>query len=78
MNDLEEYRRRIDAIDAELVQLFLRRMEVTWKVGEYKKANGLPVLDSGREKEVIAAKTALTGDPARDRKSTRLNSSHIH
>ena len=65
MNDLEEYRRRIDAIDAELVQLFLRRMEVTWKVGEYKKANGLPVLDSGREKEVIAAKTALTGDPAR-------------
>ena len=65
MNDLEEYRRRIDAIDAQLVQLFLRRMEVTWKVGEYKKANGLPVLDSGREKEVIAAKTALTGDPAR-------------
>ena len=65
MNDLEEYRRRIDAIDAQLVQLFLRRMEVTRKVGEYKKANGLPVLDSGREKQVIAAKTALTGDPAR-------------
>ena len=65
MNDLEEYRRRIDAIDAQLVQLFLRRMEVTRKVGEYKNANGLPVLDSGREKQVIAAKTALTGDPAR-------------
>ena len=44
MNDLEEYRRRIDAIDAQLVQLFLRRLEVTWMVGEYMKANGLPVL----------------------------------
>ncbi len=65
MNELEEYRRQIDQIDRELVQLFLRRMEVTSKVGEYKQANGIPVLDAGREKQVIAAKTALTGDPAR-------------
>ena len=65
MNDLEQYRQEIDAIDGELVQLFLRRMEVTGKVGEWKQKNGVPVLDAARERRVIAAKTALTDDPVR-------------
>ena len=47
------------------MQLFLERMAVTGKVGEYKQRAGIPVLDAGREKQVIAAKTALTDDPAR-------------
>ena len=64
MTPLEEYRTQIDAIDGELTRLFLDRMAVTQKVGEYKKANGLPVLDPDREKAVIAAKTALVDDPA--------------
>ena len=33
MTELEGYRRQIDAIDAQLVELFLRRMEVTGAVG---------------------------------------------
>lgn len=65
MSQLEQYRQEIDAIDRELVDLFLRRMEVTGKVGEWKQQNGVPVLDAEREKRVIAAKTALTDDPAR-------------
>ena len=65
MNELEQYRREIDRIDGELVKLFLERMSVTGQVGAYKQANGIPVLDAGREKQVIAAKTALTDDPAR-------------
>ena len=65
MTELEQYRQEIDRIDGELVQLFLERMAVTGKVGEYKQRAGIPVLDAGREKQVIAAKTALTGDPAR-------------
>ena len=65
MNELEQYRREIDRIDGELVKLFLERMAVTGQVGEYKRANGIPVLDASREKQVIAAKTALTDDPAR-------------
>lgn len=65
MTELEQYRQEIDAIDGELVGLFLRRMEITGKVGAYKKERGMPVLDAEREKRVIAAKTALTDDPAR-------------
>ena len=65
MTELEQYRQEIDRIDAQLVQLFLERMAVTGQVGEYKRRAGIPVLDAGREKQVIAAKTALTDDPAR-------------
>lgn len=65
MSELEAYRQEIDAIDGELVNLFLRRMEVTGKVGAWKQKNGVPVLDAARERRVIAAKTALTEDPAR-------------
>lgn len=64
MSPLEEYRGQIDAIDSQLAKLFLERMSVTKKAGEYKKEQGLPVLDSARERQVIAAKAALTDDPA--------------
>lgn len=64
MNELDSYRQQIDAIDADLVRLFLRRMDVTRQVGEYKKERGIPVLDSARERQVIAGKTALAADPA--------------
>lgn len=65
MTELEHYRQEIDRIDGELVKLFLERMAVTGKVGEYKQREGIPVLDAVREKQIIAAKTALTDDPAR-------------
>lgn len=62
MDDLTTLRLEIDAIDAELTALFLRRMDVTKRVGEYKQQNGIPVLDAAREKEVLAAKAALVDD----------------
>ncbi len=65
MTQLEIYREQIDAIDRQLVELFLQRMEVTGQVGAWKQARGVPVLDADRERRVIAAKTALTEDPAR-------------
>ena len=65
MTELEQYRQEIDRIDGELVRLFLERMAVTGQVGAYKQRQGIPVLDAQREKQVIAAKTALTDDPAR-------------
>ena len=58
MTELEQYRQQIDEIDSQLVKLFLERLEVTGKVGEYKMARGLPVLDSNRERSVIAARSA--------------------
>lgn len=62
MSELEDYRREIDAVDRRLVALFEERMGITQKVGEYKLAKGLPVLDAQREREVLSAKALLVAD----------------
>ena len=46
--DLMELREQINEIDSEMLKLFLRRMEVAENVAEYKRQNGLPVLDAER------------------------------
>lgn len=61
--DLNALRNEIDLIDDELVQLFVRRMEVSAKIAQYKKANGLPILDAAREQEKLSA-VAHKADPA--------------
>ncbi len=62
MSELDTLRGEIDRIDREIVALFQKRMETTGKVGEFKKKNGLPVLDTGRERQVLAQKAALAKD----------------
>ena len=51
--DLNDYRKRIDEIDEQLLALFVRRMEAAGDIAAYKKANGLRVLDMRREKEKL-------------------------
>ena len=51
--NLEELRVEIDKIDNELIELFQKRMEVAVKIGEYKKNNNIPVLNSQREREKL-------------------------
>jgi isochorismate pyruvate lyase len=47
-------RAEIDALDAELVRLLARRLEVVDRVVEIKKANGIPALLPERVDEVVA------------------------
>ncbi len=54
MEDLTEIRKRITAIDDQIMQLFLQRMDVSADVAEYKRASGKPVFDRARERENIA------------------------
>lgn len=53
MNMLEEAREDIDEIDARMAELFVRRMEASSRVLEYKRKNGLPIFDPEREGAVI-------------------------
>ena len=48
--DLKDYRKQIDEIDDQLVQLFRQRMEVSSDIAQYKKERNLPILDAGRER----------------------------
>lgn len=52
-NKLLEYRNKIDKTDTEIVKLLIKRFNIANDVAEYKKANNLPVLHSGREDEVL-------------------------
>ena len=54
MDMLETKRQEIDQIDQALADLLIRRMEITGQIGVYKAEHGLPVLHTGREKEVLA------------------------
>lgn len=65
MKELEQYRQEIDRLDEEITRLFLRRMEITGKVGQYKLAHAMPVMDAARERQLLAAKAALVADPKR-------------
>ena len=51
--DLKELRGQIDAIDDQLVELFVKRMDIAAAIGDYKKANNLPVFVPAREREKL-------------------------
>lgn len=51
--DIQELRQKIDAIDEEMVRLFVARMDVAAQVAEYKKARDLPIMVPAREQEKL-------------------------
>lgn len=57
MESLQELRGQLDEIDAQIVDLYQKRMDVCNKVGEYKVAAGRKVFDKQREQEKLAAVT---------------------
>lgn len=59
--ELDALRSQIDDIDAEIIRLFSRRMEVVRGVAEWKRKNGAPVLQTGREQDVLNRAAAVAG-----------------
>ena len=49
-NKLDEAREIINAVDAEMIELFKKRMAASKMVAEYKKDVNMPILDEAREK----------------------------
>lgn len=67
MNDLEKARIEINRIDKEIAKLFEQRMKVVEAVIDYKIKNGMEILDSNREKEVIERNKSLIADKKYER-----------
>ena len=64
MSDLipiNQSREKIDRIDREIVELFKERMLVSADVADYKRANGLPVYDPARERQLLAKISEMSG-----------------
>ena len=64
MDELEQARQEIDAVDAQLAALFERRMRAVVQVALYKKARGLPIHDPAREEQVLQKAADRIQDPA--------------
>ena len=60
--ELNELRNEINQIDDELLKLFLRRMEVTDQVADYKREHNLPIYQPQREREVLKKVAEQAGD----------------
>lgn len=59
---IEQLREEIDAIDKQLVELFVKRMGVSAQVADYKKENGRSVLDPSRERQLLERVSELAGE----------------
>ncbi|MBR1763545.1 MAG: prephenate dehydratase [Eubacterium sp.] len=53
MKDLSQLRKEIDEVDSKLLPLLVKRMEIACDVADYKVKNNIPVLNSGREQEIL-------------------------
>ena len=62
--DIQQLRANIDDVDGQILGLFLKRMELCRGVAEYKKEHNMPVLQTGREQQIIDRIKSLTGDPS--------------
>ena len=51
--ELNDYRKRLDEIDEEILHLFTERMDIAVEIASWKQENSLPVLDARREKEKL-------------------------
>lgn len=59
---LDEFRKSIDNLDATLIYVLAERFRLTKRVGEYKRDEGLPSSDEGREAKQIARLRTLAKD----------------
>jgi len=60
--DIKQLREQMDGINAELVDLYRKRMEISEQIALYKKENNLPIYDPARERELLASVSELAGD----------------
>ena len=52
----------IDSLDREIVELLVKRMNVSAEVAAYKIKNNMPVLDKSREEALLEKIASLSGD----------------
>ena len=59
--ELKNLREQIDKVDEELLSLFLRRIQLSDEVADYKKEHGLAVYNAEREQEILDWATRESG-----------------
>ncbi len=60
--ELGDIRKELDAIDTEILDLFIKRQNLAKEVARYKKANNVPILRPERENEILGRVRAAAGE----------------
>ncbi|MBF89084.1 MAG: hypothetical protein CMG75_05365 [Candidatus Marinimicrobia bacterium] len=68
-NRISSYRKKIDRLDDQLVDIIVERFALTLQIGELKKKNNLRITDTSREEEILNRIT--------ERINSRLNPNEI-
>lgn len=63
--ELSDIRKKIDAVDDQLLRLFLERMDLSDEVAAYKSEHRLPILNRERERSILNKVTAAAGERER-------------
>ena len=69
--ELNDYRKQLDQLDEQILELFTRRMNIASDIAAWKQDHSLPVLDARREKEKLQ-QIAEMSDPELSDYSTTL------
>ena len=69
---IDDWRRRIDAIDQKLVELLNERAQCAIEIGHLKRSQGLPVYQPDREQEILANVESANPGPLEDTAVRRL------
>ena len=66
---LDALRKEIDAVDADMLRLLERRVALSEKIANFKRAHGMGVLDEARERQVLEAAAARVDSALKDEAS---------
>src|SRR5437660_2638868 len=70
--DIADWRRKIDEIDQQLVDLISRRAQAAHEIGKLKRGGGLPIYEPDREAAVIAHAIGINPGPLADADLKRI------
>lgn len=62
MSRLDEIRNEIDSVDSSIIELLLKRRNLSLEVAKYKKENNIPIFDEKREAEKLLSVGDNTDD----------------
>ena len=63
--ELSEIRKQIDVLDDQMLELFLKRMSLVEEIADYKNERRMPIINRGREREILAKVAEQAGDRER-------------
>ncbi|MCR4956629.1 MAG: chorismate mutase [Lachnospiraceae bacterium] len=60
--ELEQLRDELDEVDKKLLELFIKRMNLSEEVAKVKKEKNIPIFNGAREQEILQTRTEMAGE----------------